>query len=121
MRLLSVSLVAIAALAGCARGPIRGHFAIPNQPAAPGALNYESGVLGGSGKLWMTLPSGETFRGNYKLAPHDPKRQMTVGLTGDRGSTMVCRFTLREPGVGPDGGGTVQCQLPAGGSFDATF
>ena len=42
-------------------------------------------------------------------------------LKGDRGSTMLCRFTLNEPGVGPDRGGTVQCQLSTGGNFDANF
>jgi hypothetical protein len=46
---------------------------------------------------------------------------MTTTLKGDRGSTMFCRFTLTEPGVGPDKGGSVQCQLSSGGTFDATF
>jgi hypothetical protein len=109
------------ALAACAHGPIHGRFSPPDHAPAAVVLNYESSFLGGSGKLWMTLPSGETLKGTYRLAPHDPKRQMTASLTGDRGSTMVCRFTLNEPGVGPDGGGTVQCQLAAGGTFDATF
>lgn len=119
-RLLAVS-VAAGALAACAHGPIPGRFARPNEASAPTVLNYESGVLGGSGKLWMTLPGGETFKGPYRLAPHDPKRQMTASLAGDRGSTMFCRFTLKEPGVGPAGGGAVECQLSTGGVFEATF
>jgi hypothetical protein len=69
----------------------------------------------------MTVPAGEHFTGPYRLAPNDPKRQMTARLVGDRGSTMVCRFTLNEPGIGPDRGGTVQCQLSTGGAFDASF
>lgn len=84
-------------------------------------LTYKSSILGGSGTLAMTLPSGEQLTGAYRLVPHDPKRQMNAQLTGDRGSTMLCRFTLNEPGVGPDGGGSVQCQLPGGGTFEAGF
>jgi hypothetical protein len=34
---------------------------------------------------------------------------------------MLCRLTLTEPGVGPDGGGTVRCDLSTGGAFDARF
>jgi len=34
---------------------------------------------------------------------------------------MQCRFTLNEPGVGPDGGGTVPCQISGGANFDADF
>jgi hypothetical protein len=120
VRLLTVS-AAVGSLAACAHGPIPGRFARPNEAASPAILNYESSFFGGSGKLWVTLPDGETFRGPYRLAPHDPKRQMTASLTGDRGSTMHCRFTLREPGVGPDRGGTVECRLSTGGVFEATF
>jgi hypothetical protein len=69
----------------------------------------------------MILPSGEHLTGAYRLVPNDPKRQMTAQLIGDRGSTMVCRFTLNEPGVGPDGGGSVRCQLGSGGTFEAGF
>jgi len=85
-------------------------------------MNYRSSVLGGSGTLSMTLPTGETFTGTYRLVPNDAKRQMTASLTGDRGSAMQCHFTLKEPGVGPDGGGSVQCQVSGGGgNFDANF
>ena len=84
-------------------------------------MTYQSSFLGGSGTLSMTLPTGEHFTGPYRLVPNDPKRQMTASLAGDRGSTMLCHFTLKEPGVGPDGGGTVQCQLSAGGEFAADF
>ncbi|MGH7332886.1 MAG: hypothetical protein ACREKS_09115 [Candidatus Rokuibacteriota bacterium] len=108
-------------LAACAHGPIPGRLTRPGQPAAAVVLNYESSLLGGSGKLWTILPTGEHFTGKYQLVPHARDRQMTSALTGDRGSTMLCRFTLNEPGVGPDKGGTVQCQLSTGGTFDATF
>ena len=119
-RLLSVGL-AVGSLAACAHGPISGRLSRPDQAPALAVLTYESSVLGGSGKLRMTLPTGENFTGTYRLVPNDPKRQMTASLTGDRGSTMLCRFTLNEPGIGPDGGGTVQCQLSTGGAFDASF
>jgi len=108
-------------LTACARGPISGQLSRPDQPPAAAVLSYQSSLLGGSGKLWTTLPTGEHFTGKYQLVPQARDRQMTSALTGDRGSTMLCRFTLNEPGVGPDKGGTVQCQLSTGGTFDATF
>jgi hypothetical protein len=119
-RLLSV-VVAVGFLAACAQGPISGRLSRPDQAPVAAILNYESSILGGSGKLRMSLPTGENFTGTYRLVPHDPKRQMTATLTGDRGSTMLCRFTLNEPGVGPAGGGSVQCQLSSGGTFDSSF
>jgi hypothetical protein len=120
MRLAVASLVA-GLLPACAHGPIPGRLTRPGQPAAEAVLNYQSSLLGGSGKLWTTLPTGENFTGKYQLVPNARDRQMTSALTGDRGSTMLCRFTLNEPGVGPDRGGTVQCQLSTGGNFDANF
>jgi hypothetical protein len=125
MTSLALRLAVVALLVGllmaCARGPIAGQLIRPGQPSAAVMLNYESSILGGSGKLWTTLPTGEHFTGKYQLMPHARDRQMTSALTGDRGSTMLCRFTLNEPGVGPDKGGTVQCQLSTGGTFDASF
>lgn len=119
--MLSLGLVA-AALGACAHGPITGRFTRPGEAPVPAVMTYRSSVLGGSGQLAMTLPTGEHFTGRYELVPRDPKRQMTASLTGNRGSTMVCHFTLKEPGIGPDGGGTVQCQLSApGGDFNAAF
>ena len=120
VRLLSLGMV-VSALAACAHGPIAGHLTRPGQPPAPAVLTYRSSFFGGSGKLSATLPTGEHFTGTYQLAPRDPKRQMRASLKGDRGSTMLCDFTLNEPGVGPDGGGTVHCQLSSGGAFDAAF
>ena len=119
-RLLGIGLGATC-LAACAHGPITGRLTQPGQAPAPAVMNYRSSVLGGSGQLSMTLPTGERFTGSYQLVPRDPKRQMTANLTGDRGASMQCRFTLKEPGVGPDGGGTVQCQISGGGNFDADF
>jgi hypothetical protein len=120
LRLLSAA-TASGFLAACAHGPISGRLARPGQAAVPAVMNYESSFLGGSGKLWTTLPTGEHFTGTYRLVPNAPDRQMTSTLTGDRGSTLLCRFTLTEPGVGPDKGGSMQCQLSSGGTFDASF
>jgi hypothetical protein len=120
LRVVSLGL-AVGTLAGCAHGPIAGRFSAPGQVPVGATLTYKSSVLGGSGTLSMTLPTGEHFTGPYRLVPNDPKRQMTAHLVGDRGSTMACRFTLKEPGIGPDGGGSVQCQHSAGGAFDASF
>ncbi len=122
---LALRLVAVSLLPGlvtaCASGPIPGRLARPGQAAVTAVLNYQSSFLGGSGKLWTTLPTGEHFTGKYQLVPHARDRQVTSALSGDRGSTMLCRLTLNEPGVGPDKGGTVQCQLSTGGTFDADF
>ena len=120
VRTFSLGMV-LGSLAACAHGPISGRYSSPGQAPSGAILNYKSSLLGGSGTLSMTLPTGEHFTGPYRLVPNDPKRQMTAHLAGDRGSTMLCRFTLNEPGIGLDGGGTVQCQHSAGGSFDAGF
>ena len=64
---------------------------------------------------------GGAAAGSYTLEPSNPAKQMESTLSGDRGNTMACRFTLNEPGVGPDGGGTVHCQLSTGGTIDGRF
>ena len=78
-------------------------------------------MFGKSGKLSATLPTGESFKGPYTLDPMAPDKTMVSTLTGDRGNSMVCRFVLNEPGVGPDSGGTVRCELSSGGTFDGKF
>ena len=119
----STALVAagLVALAGCAKGPIRGQLALPNQTPQAALLTYESGLFGKTGKLSTTLPTGESFTGPYKLEPDAPDKTITSTLAGNRGNSMVCRLTLTAPGVGPDGGGTVRCDLSTGGIFDARF
>ena len=119
----STALVAVGllALAGCAHGPIRGQLALPNQTPQAASLNYQSSLFGKTGKLSTTLPTGETFSGPYRLDPDAPDKAITSTLAGNRGNSMVCRLTLIEPGVGPDGGGTVRCDLSTGGAFDARF
>ena len=109
------------ALAGCAKGPISGQLALPNQTPQPALLNYESGLFGKTGTLSTTLPTGETFKGPYRLDAAAPDKTITSTLAGNRGNTLLCRLTLTEPGVGPDGGGTVKCDLSTGGVFDARF
>lgn len=119
----STALVAagLLALAGCAKGPIRGQFALPAQTPQAASLNYSSGLFGKTGKLSTTLPTGETFMGPYRLDPDSPDKTITSTLAGNRGNSLVCRLTLTEPGVGPDRGGTVRCDLSTGGVFDARF
>jgi hypothetical protein len=46
---------------------------------------------------------------------------MTSSLAGDRGGSMVCKFKLNEPGVGPDKGGTGQCEMTEGGVINTSF
>jgi hypothetical protein len=42
-------------------------------------------------------------------------------LKGDRGSTMLCRFTLDAPEAGLRGGGSGSCQTSKGAKISATF
>jgi hypothetical protein len=111
--------IALAVVVGCASAPINGRLSVPGQAPVPAVLSYESSLFGGSGKLWTTLPAGETFNGKYVLSGREAP--VTGTLNGDRGSVMVCRFNLNEPGVGPDKGGTVRCEISTGGVFDASF
>jgi len=111
--------MALAVVVGCASAPINGRLSVPGQAPVPAVLSYESSLFGGSGKLWTTLPAGETFNGKYVLSGREAP--VTGTLNGDRGSVMVCRFNLNEPGVGPDKGGTVRCEISSGGVFDASF
>jgi hypothetical protein len=114
-------VVALATLAGCAHGPIRGQLALPSRPPQPATLSYESSLFGKTGKFWTTLPTGETFTGPYVLDPLAPDKIMASTLAGDRGNSMACLFRLKEPGVGPDSGGSVRCEVSTGGNFTADF
>ena len=120
VRLVTAAVVA-GTLAACASGPIRGLLTQRGQQPEPVTLNYESSLFGKSGKLWTTLPGGESFSGKYLLMPYAPDHHIVSTLDGDRGGSMVCRFKLNEPGVGPDKGGTAECQLSTGGVIDARF
>jgi hypothetical protein len=121
LRKTVVTALTVGALAGCASGPMPGRLVLPGQPSQLVTLNYESSVFGGSGKLWTLLPSGERFSGRYVLAPYAPEHHIVSTLAGDRGGSMVCRFRLNEPGVGPDGGGRGRCELSQGGRIDTQF
>ena len=116
---VAVTAVVLAVIVGCASAPIKGRLSVPGQATVPAVLSYRSSLFGGSGKLWTTLPAGETFNGKYVLSGRDTP--VTGTLNGDRGSVMLCRFLLNEPGVGPDKGGTVRCEVSSGGVFDASF
>jgi len=98
-----------------------GQLLQPERPAQPATLSYESSLFGKTGKLSTTLPTGESFTGPYVLDPTAPDKTITSTLSGNRGNSLVCRLTLTEPGIGPDGGGAVKCDLSTGGAFDARF
>ena len=121
--LLRVTAAALlmGALIGCASASITGQLAVPGREVTPATLRYQSRLFGGGGTLWARLPTGENFKGTYVLRSREPDDPMEATLAGDRGSTMVCRFRLNEPGVGPDGGGRVHCNVSSGAVFDATF
>lgn len=117
-----LALVAGAMLGlACAKGPLPGQLMVQDRPPDPVMLHYESSITGSTGKLWTTLSSGEAFAGKYRLEPRNPQHQMTGTLTGDAGTTMACHFRLREPGVGPHGGGTYFCNLSTGGVIEGRF
>jgi hypothetical protein len=116
-----IVVLVLGAASGCASGPIPGRLIQPGQRPEVVTLNYESSVLGGSGKLWTVLPDGQRYRGKYVLVPRAPDHHMVSTLEGDRGSSMLCRFRLNEPGVGPHGGGTGTCELSQGGEIELTF
>jgi len=116
-----VAALGVAVLAGCAKGPIPGRLVMPGQQPQSVTLNYESSLFGGSGKLWTLLPSGERYSGKYVLTPYSAEGHIVSTLEGDRGGSMVCRFRLNEPGIGPDRGGSGRCELAQGGVIDAQF
>jgi hypothetical protein len=121
MTRLTAAAFVLAAIMGCASGPIAGRLSVSGREPALVVLRYRSSLFGGSGALWTTLPAGESFTGSYVLHPNERDAHMIGTLKGDRGSVMICRFKLNEPGVGPDKGGTVRCDVSTGGVFDASF
>ena len=116
-----VAALVVGALMGCAKGSLPGRLMRPGQPQQVVTLNYESSVFGGSGKLSTLLPDGQLYSGKYFLTPYAPDHHMISTLESDRGGSMLCRFRLNEPGVGPDGGGTGKCEVSQGGVIDVTF
>jgi hypothetical protein len=116
-----VLVLVLGAASGCARGPLPGRLIQPGQGPEAVTLNYESSVLGGSGKLWTLLPDGQRYNGKYVLTPYALDHHMASTLEGNRGGSMLCRFRLNELGVGPHGGGTGTCQLSQGGTIELTF
>jgi len=118
---ITAAALLLVALVGCASASITGQLSVPGREINPATIRYQSSLFGGGGKLWANLPTGENFTGTYVLQPHEPDAHMVGTLAGDRGSTMVCRFRLNEPGVGPDGGGRVHCNVSSGAMFNATF
>lgn len=109
------------ATAGCASGQIAARLTEPGRPAAPVAVRYQSSLFGSTGKLTTVLPTGERFAGGYTLTPKDPQSHMAGTLSGDRGSILICRFALNEPGIGPDRGGVMLCELSTGGTVEGRF
>ena len=118
---ITAAALLLVALVGCASASIKGQLAVPGREVTPASMRYQSSLFGGGGKLWANLPTGESFTGTYVLQSRTPDAHMVGKLAGDRGSTMVCRFLLNEPGIGPDGGGRVQCTVSSGAIFNATF
>jgi hypothetical protein len=119
-RAIGMGLLAAGAM-GCASGRIPARLTVPGQPVTPVTLQYQSNLFGDTGKLSTLLPTGERFAGGYTLTPKDAQSQMQGTLSGDRGTMLICRFKLNEPGIGPDRGGSVLCELSTGGTVDGQF
>src|SRR5215472_8912404 len=113
------AMLAAGTFAGCSTGPISGRLVLPDREPQDVRLSYSSNLFGMGGRLTALLPTGERFEGRYVLMPHAPEDHIVSTLDGDRGGSMVCRFRLNTPGIGPDGGGTGRCQLSHGGFIDA--
>ncbi|WP_298668488.1 hypothetical protein [uncultured Sphingomonas sp.] len=77
-----------------------------------GRRGYWRGGWGGWGGWGYWGPSQE-FLTHYS-------GKVLANLTGPDGR-MRCRFTLIRPSGGMGGGGEGQCQLPGGGTLNATF
>ena len=116
-----LSALAVGALVGCAAGPMPGSLVLPGKNPQPVTMRYESSLFGGSGTLTTLLPTGERFSGKYVLTPNAPDHDMTGTLAGDRGGSMTCKFKLNKPRIGPDKGGTGQCEIAEGGLITTTF
>jgi hypothetical protein len=119
-RIPGAALAAVA-MTGCASGLIPARLSVPGRATTPVTLEYRSHLLGTSGELSTALPTGERFAGGYTLTPKDPQSHMVGTLSGDKGSLLICRFRLNEPGIGPDRGGAVHCELSTGGTVDGRF
>jgi hypothetical protein len=116
-----ITVLTVGTALGCAKGPLPGRLTEPGKPSQMVTLNYESSMFGGTGKLWTLLPDGQRYAGKYILTPYASDHHMVSNLEGDRGGSMVCRFRLNQPGVGPDGGGTGKCEVSEGGVIDVKF
>ena len=116
-----IAALTLGLLASCAAGPFTGTFYAPGKQPLPVFFRYESSFWGYGGTLTTALPSGETFKGDYRMATRDTEGKMLSTLEGDRGNSLDCRFVLNQPGVGPEAGGTMQCRLSTGGTIDARF
>jgi hypothetical protein len=100
-------------------------------------MTWRSGLFGESGKISAVLPDGERLAGTYTVVTRgtswsaiDPAWKGDVGgdlnkavatLRSDRGTTMLCRFTLASGEAGMGGGGAGECQTSHGAKFTAKF
>ena len=64
--------------------------------------------------MWGAGRNTEAFIRTYE-------NKAVATLTGDRGTTMLCRFTLDAGGAGMGGGGGGECQTSKGARITATF
>jgi hypothetical protein len=77
-----------------------------------------SGGAGAQGQIddsfWGAARDQVAFQRNYE-------NKAVATLRGDRGTTMLCRFTLLAGGAGMGGGGSGECQTSTGARITAQF
>src|SRR4029453_6349466 len=77
-------VLAMIAVAGCAKGPLTGRVTMPGQPESALIMSWESGLFGGSGTMASTMPDGERFKGTYQVVRAGiPRSALPTAWTGD--------------------------------------
>ena len=85
-----------------------------------GPVGPYRGWRGGWGGRWGGGWGGWGYWGPSQDFMTHYSGKVLANLTGPNGR-MRCRFTLIRPSSGMSGGGEGQCQVPGGGTIDATF
>lgn len=132
-------LILVGAFTGCAgRGQLNGTISAPGEPTEQVRLDFKPKVIGNGGRLSTTLPSGESFTGEYieiitptwtGLGPYDDpdvkgsdgrflitqySHEVVATLSSDDGKKVACRFILRDLYEGLRGTGAGECLSPEG-------
>lgn len=133
--LLTCTLIAV--LSACATngvidGRLGGHTV---------RLHYHHSFWHPNGAITGAMPNGERFAGKFVIGTTSTTgigvgtgsgdvgvftgrgntSHAAAVLTGDRGGSMHCNFTLAKPDDGLEGGGVGYCKLSTGQEINVTF